>query len=89
MVIFNSYVSFQESSTLKYFHYFSYEGYVTDVIVWKCWIPKGASPMSDRGRSKFKEHDAQGPQIHFDPVAFALKDLSRREKDHQPGPIWS
>ena len=61
--------------SVKYLHDFSTskEKNVTDVMVWKCWTPMPAA--MPEGPSKFKEHDAQGPQIHFDPVAFALKDL--------------
>ena len=61
--------------SVKYLHDFSTSKdiHVTDVMVWKCWTPMPAA--MPEGPSKFKEHDAQGPQIHFDPVAFALKDL--------------
>ena len=38
--------------------------------------------MSTCGPGKFEEHDAQGPQIHFHAIAFALEDL--KGSDHCP-----
>ena len=73
--IYKNYILAYYYYSVKYLHDFSTskEKNVTDVMVWKCWTPMPAA--MPEGPSKFKEHDAQGPQIHFDPVAFALKDL--------------